>query len=1200
MVITALGKNPMSRCIVLEGAEDKPTGHWASCFRWVQLKHSFVGGVLRGAYRIGHENWGDIGRLKKRLKVTPTVGDILKATYSGLEYVNRAEHNSEHSFIRGSELLPRSAPVNQLILAPCVFVGSKWCLRPLHVSEWMDIFDFQVKIKNRILNGSQLPAMDFRQSCPGKIIHRILSHLLSPSVVDTVDVLIAKQKRECHEDSGSQERCKRSRTASPPPPLVALDQSADSFNQRDDKAARSDDARVAVEVWNQRCAERCFKAYDPTLHDQPFDLLRRAMLRWYKRRIGKTFEAYLVKTYGDWKKCYRDTRQIDQLPAKTRRLGKELRKDIAVGHECVHRASLSTFWEWKGGSALYFWRWPPDYRHSIRDGLACYVVGDLPSYWARQRYPDDPVQCEKMREKLAKVCQKESRYDVTYATNRGYISQGHIASLTNSFSVPKGVDDIRMVYDATKSLLNAVLWAPNFPLPTIDTVLNNATMSTWFGDLDLGEMFLNYFLDEKLCPYAGVDVTKIGDILNSVPSVDGARILMRWVRAFMGMTSSPYNCTRAFSWGEDLIAGDRRDPSNPLRWDTVVLNLPGDPCYNPTLPWVFRIDSTSGDLAAFFITYIDDVRSGGPSEDICVDATHQVACQVNYLGQQDAARKRRRVSQEPGPWAGAMVIARPDEGLFVTCAQLKWDKTKTIIKRWLDSRPMEGGLDWVLDRIQLEKDRGFLVHITRTFTSAVPYLRRIHHTLESWREGRTAEGWKFSPNEWRAFLCGKCTDYDINDKEDYRNWRVYMKQIVEQDQQDGAPQSVKAAVGLESDLMALDSLFSSPTPVLRFIRGTKVYKLIYGFGDASGAGFGGSWEVRGTLKYRYGLWGSDMADSSSNFRELGNLTDMVEALEEEEDLEGAEIFVFTDNSTAERAFYNGTSSSKKLFELVLRLRLLETRAGCKIVIVHVAGTRMIDQGSDGLSRGSLSEGVMRGEAMISFIPLHQNAFEQNQELRTWTDEFLAGNKHDDPLEYLKPVDWFERGHDLNGGDWELTMPPPNKERQWMPRYKKGRYVWSPPPGAAPAALEQLRKSRHKRQNSTHLFICPRLLYPLWQRSLFRSADLILEIPAGHPAWPANMHEPLILAIYFPFISHRPWQLKRSPCLLDVEGYLQRMFKACEGAEGLVLRQLWSFSRRLASMSSELAWKVLQGRWKHQFSYKHCGKRRRSQVEEEEG
>jgi hypothetical protein len=110
----------------------------------------------------------------------------------------------------------------------------------------------------------------------------------------------------------------------------------------------------------------------------------------------------------------------------------------------------------------------------------------------------------------------------------------------------------------------------------------------------------------------------------------------------------------------------------------------------------------------------------------------------------------------------------------------------------------------------------------------------------------------------------------------------------------------------------------------------------------------------------------------------------------------------------------------------------------------------------------------------------------------------------------------------------------------------------------------------------------------------------MEIPAGHPVWPADMHEPLILAIYLPFILHRPWQLKRSPCILDVEGYLQRMCKTRDSSKGFVLRQLWGFLRRLAGMSSKLAWKVLQGKWKDQFSHQHCRKRRRDQMEEKEG
>ena len=83
-------------------------------------------------------------------------------------------------------------------------------------------------------------------------------------------------------------------------------------------------------------------------------------------------------------------------------------------------------------------------------------------------------------------------------------------SLTGFFAVPKGADDIRIVYDATACGLNNALWSPNFFLPTIDSVLRGANKDSWFSDIDLGEMFLNYFLDEDLRKYASVDVREIG------------------------------------------------------------------------------------------------------------------------------------------------------------------------------------------------------------------------------------------------------------------------------------------------------------------------------------------------------------------------------------------------------------------------------------------------------------------------------------------------------------------------------------------------------------------------------------------------------------------------------------------------------------------------------------------------------------------
>ena len=120
---------------------------------------------------------------------------------------------------------------------------------------------------------------------------------------------------------------------------------------------------------------------------------------------------------------------------------------------------------------------------------------------------------------------------------------------------------------------------------------------------------------------------------------------------------------------------------------------------------------------------------------------HVIAARINYLGQQDSPRKRRKVGLAPGAWAGAMMIPKPGEGLFVTCSQEKWDKAKNIISKLLETVLADPSA--AVDRKQLERHRGFLIHICRTFTQLVPYLKGIHHTLESWRFGRDDDGWKF-------------------------------------------------------------------------------------------------------------------------------------------------------------------------------------------------------------------------------------------------------------------------------------------------------------------------------------------------------------------------------------------------------------------------------------------------------------------------
>jgi hypothetical protein len=90
---------------------------------------------------------------------------------------------------------------------------------------------------------------------------------------------------------------------------------------------------------------------------------------------------------------------------------------------------------------------------------------------------------------------------------RRYIEKGPIESLTSFFAVPKGLDDIRMVYDGTKSGLNKVIWVPRFPLPTVETLLRAVESGTFMSEMDIGEMFLNFVLHESMQALCGVDLT---------------------------------------------------------------------------------------------------------------------------------------------------------------------------------------------------------------------------------------------------------------------------------------------------------------------------------------------------------------------------------------------------------------------------------------------------------------------------------------------------------------------------------------------------------------------------------------------------------------------------------------------------------------------------------------------------------------------
>jgi hypothetical protein len=374
-----------------------------------------------------------------------------------------------------------------------------------------------------------------------------------------------------------------------------------------------------------------------------------------------------------------------------------------------------------------------------------------------------------------------------------------------------------MVYDASKSGLNAALWVPSFALPTTKDLLDLLDSDSWMGDLVMGEMFLNFPLDVKVRPYCGIDLRPYLDPGNK----RGKTWWEAWQRCVMCLVASPYVCTKEVALADKVARGDPKDPQNPFQWTNAVQNLPGSAAYNPKLPWVYRIRA-DGRMASDVSTYVDDMRSVGHSRDSCWAVGHTLACWYSWLGIQVTSRKMRLPSQMPGAWAGAVVNTGP-QGVGVKCAQDKWDKAKALLSDIIPELDSSSHLQYK----PLEQKRGFFIHLQRTYPCITPFLKGFHNTLDGWRAGRDAEGWKLT---WQDVTLGF--------------WDDSLQQWVSFDSApDSPPATVPPAPRLRSDLACLTQLFSPPAPPTRLVRSSTICCAIYGFVDASGAGFGGSFQL---------------------------------------------------------------------------------------------------------------------------------------------------------------------------------------------------------------------------------------------------------------------------------------------------------------------------------------------------------------------
>lgn len=170
---------------------------------------------------------------------------------------------------------------------------------------------------------------------------------------------------------------------------------------------KNDDATAQVDRWNEQVCTNLGIEYHQKTHGAALDRLRELQMLWYKSFKGGiilSFRRYMVLEYGsDW--LVARLQSLKRLKRTTRQeIEKELEQDYMVEIDAIRRASGASFWEWEDGSAIFFWRWTREHRKELRDGLRVWFRRlELPRYWGRQRWPQDKLQSEKLKDKVTKV-----------------------------------------------------------------------------------------------------------------------------------------------------------------------------------------------------------------------------------------------------------------------------------------------------------------------------------------------------------------------------------------------------------------------------------------------------------------------------------------------------------------------------------------------------------------------------------------------------------------------------------------------------------------------------------------------------------------------------------------------------------------------------------------------------------------------------
>eukprot|EP00956_Cyclotella_meneghiniana_P029273 scaffold70321_cov60-Cyclotella_meneghiniana.AAC.2 len=612
----------------------------------------------------------------------------------------RAWHTLRDSSEIGWDLGLNPNKIDYWVKCPSVFSHNLPIVRPIALHELCALWDFQLP------GDDELPVvmrkkllMSFLHGPPGKIIRKFSYAPLH--------FLWKRLETHTREDISTSRNIDYS--------LIAVEDMGVKAAHL--KATKADDAPVDFELWAW--------PNESELETFARNLLRLACFTFWKLNLVR--EAFRWLNFSP-----------DSIPSE-----RSINQLAII--DCITRSSNSTFWDWEDGSRLFFWRWEHWWK-SARDGEILFHETDPPRWMGRNLPAPSPHYETFLRKKEAKL------------VHRRYLEFGFVDSIVPRFGVPKGDDDIRLVWDATRCGANETLWAPSFWMPTFRTISDliikrlpcsvseyfegkipsSPSSSDWRvphqSDMDVGEMFLNYLLHFSERHFFGARiVTGEGD--NEVCRI------MRFQRLLFGGRPCPFLAVQGHARAIELITGDISDPKNALGWSDVITNWPFDFGYDPSMPRVVRVRH-DGEMAPGFPAFVDDGRISGVSKPICDAATHRFCSKVNYLGEQNASRKRRPASTTPGAWTGKMLWTHepyPIKGILPE----KWSKQRDgllELKALIDS-------DSPVDRKLFMSVTCRGMSQTEVYWDLRPYYKSFYNALEAWRSDRDLEGWKMDDTE---------------------------------------------------------------------------------------------------------------------------------------------------------------------------------------------------------------------------------------------------------------------------------------------------------------------------------------------------------------------------------------------------------------------------------------------------------------------